>query len=100
MATREDEPFIAKGDQVTIRGGGSIAGVWRVASARYASENAEDPRIRMVLMRGSSQHIKTVYDPAKMTVRKNPPADTLSRDLRVGKMPQRPRRGSGKGTRR
>ncbi len=99
MAPREDEPFIAKGDQVTIRGGGSIAGAWRVASAHYASENAQDPRIRMVLTRGSSQHIKTIYDPAKMTVRNNTPADTLSRDLRVGKMPPHPRRGGGRGTR-
>ena len=96
MAPREDEPFIAKGDQVTIRGGGSIAGVWRVAAARYASENNDDPRIRVVLTRGSSQHINTVYDPAKMAVRNNTPAHTLSRDLRVGRMPQKPRRGDGK----
>lgn len=85
MPRREEEPFIAKGDQVTIRRAGAISGIWRVAAARYASANPEDARIEMVLNRGASMNFKTVYDPATMTVKSGAPPHMLARDLRVGK---------------
>lgn len=85
MARREEEPFIAKGDQVTIRRPSAVSGIWRVAAARYASSNPEDPRIEVVLNRGASMHFKTVYDPATMTVKSGAPPHMLSRDVRVGK---------------
>lgn len=85
MARREEEPFIAKGDQVTIRKSGVMAGIWRVAAARYASGNSEDARIEMVLTRGASMNFKTMYDPATMSVKSGAPAHMLARDLRIGK---------------
>jgi hypothetical protein len=85
MARREEEPFIAKGDQVTIRRAGAISGIWRVAAARYASADPEDARIEMVINRGASMNVKTLYDPATMSVKSGAPLHMLSRDVRVGK---------------
>lgn len=85
MPRREDDPFIAKGDQVTIRKSGGMAGIWRVAAARYASSDPEDGRIEMVLTRGSAMNVKTTYDPATMSVKSSAPPHELARDLRVGK---------------
>lgn len=96
MPRREEEPFIAKGDQVTIRRAGAISGIWRVAAARYASANPEDTRIEMVLSRGTSMNFKAVYDPATMTVKSNAPPHMLARDLRVGKALQPRKRIDGR----
>jgi hypothetical protein len=84
MSRREDAPFIAKGDQVTIRKSGGMAGIWRVAAARYASANPADKRIEMVLTRGASMNIKTLYDPETMGVKSHMPPHQLARDLNVG----------------
>lgn len=85
MPRREEEPFIAKGDQVTIRRSGGTAGIWRVAAVRYASGNPEDARIEMVLTRGSAMNVKMIYDPATMSVKSGALPHELARDLRVGK---------------
>jgi len=99
VAPREKQPFIAKGDDVTIRRSGAISGIWRVAAARYANDNPEDARIEMVLSRGSAMTFKTLYDPKTMTVKSNTPPHILSRDTRVGKPVGDVRRKSGGGRR-
>lgn len=96
MARREDTPFIAKGDLVTVNRG-ALRGVWRVSAARYASDNVYDSKISLVLTGGASMHVKATYDPDRMTVKSSAPVHQLARDIRTPALPPVLRRGGGKG---
>ena len=82
---REKDPFIQKGDAVRIHRPGGIAGLWKVASARYMSSNETDHRIEMVLSKGGGMMFKVKFDEASMRVRNDTPDYMLSRNIAVKK---------------
>jgi hypothetical protein len=82
---REKDPFIQKGDEVHIYRPGGLAGLWKVATARYMSRDESDPRIEMVLSKGGGMMFKIKFDEKSMRVRNNTPDYMLSRDIAVKK---------------
>lgn len=82
---REKEPFIQKGDEVHIYRPGGLAGLWKVASARYMSRDDHDHRIEMVLSKGGGMMFKIKFDEKSMRLHNHTPDYMLSRDIAVKK---------------
>lgn len=82
---REKDPFIQKGDEVRIYRPGGLAGLWKVATARYMSSKETDHRIEMVVSKGGGMMFKVKFDENSMRVRNNTPDYMLSRNIAVKK---------------
>jgi len=85
VGRREKEPFIQKGDEVHIYRPGALAGLWKVAAARYMSRDERDQRIEMVLSKGGSMMFKIRFDEKSMRLRNNTSDYMLSRGIAVKK---------------